>query len=252
MRCTECRDALDAYVDGELDAAESAAVREHVAACQDCRREQALVANTSSLLRESLVRHSAPDVLKARLRNALAQPNPFQDDAPRRRSPSWLRLVAAGVVIAAASSLGTIGIQRMATTRAEREPEILASHLRSLMPGHLTDVASTNQHNVKPWFNGRVDFSPSVPNLDSAGFPLLGGRLDYVGGRTVAAVVYARRQHIINVYSWPAAGDDKAAAQDIRGYHLASWRGDGLEYWAVSDLNRRELDDFVRAFNASR
>jgi anti-sigma factor RsiW len=122
------------------------------------------------------------------------------------------------------------------------------------MPGHLTDVASTNQHNVKPWFNGRIDLSPVVPSLDSAGFPLIGGRLDYVDGRAVAAVVYARRQHMINVYSWPSGGQDlrpiEAGAE--KGYHLMRWRRDGIEAWAVSDLNRAELAEFVRDFMVAR
>jgi anti-sigma factor RsiW len=123
------------------------------------------------------------------------------------------------------------------------------------MPGHLTDVASTNQHNVKPWFNGRVDFSPSVPNLDSLGFPVLGGRLDYVNNRPVAVVVYGRREHKISVYSWPVTGGIGIPAapvsSDVRGYHMMTWSADGLTYWAVSDLNREELREFVREFTAA-
>jgi anti-sigma factor RsiW len=125
--------------------------------------------------------------------------------------------------------------------------DVLASHVRSLMPGHLTDVASSNRHNVKPWFNGRLDFSPTVPRLDEQGFPLLGGRLDYVHGRPVAVVVYGRRQHIINVFSWPV-GDDGAASSEPRaqnGYNLEHWRDGAVEYWAVSDLNAAELRTFV-------
>jgi anti-sigma factor RsiW len=121
------------------------------------------------------------------------------------------------------------------------------------MPGHLIDVASTNQHTVKPWFNGRLDLSPAVPNLDTAGFPLLGGRLDYVQGRPVAVVVYGRRQHVINVYSWPepAPGSPRLGAFDERGYHLLEWRTGDLDVWAVSDLNRAELQRFADAFRAS-
>jgi anti-sigma factor RsiW len=124
---------------------------------------------------------------------------------------------------------------------------VLASHIRSLMPEHLTDVRSNDQHNVKPWFNGRLDFSPTVPRLDEQGFPLLGGRLDYVHGRPVAVVVYGRRQHVINVFSWPAS-DDRAATPEPRsrnGYNLERWRQGGVEYWAVSDLNSAELQTFA-------
>jgi anti-sigma factor RsiW len=117
------------------------------------------------------------------------------------------------------------------------------------MPGHLTDVVSTNQHNVKPWFNGRVDMSPSVPSLDSAGFPLVGGRTDYVRGRAVPVVVYARRQHMINVYAWPEPGSASKPHESTRnGYHFVTWRSDGVEYSAVSDLNTKELETFVASF----
>lgn len=251
MRCADCRDSLNALVDDELDPVTAADVRAHLADCADCQREHQVLADTSALLKDGLVRHVAPDVLKARLRSALAQPSPY--DEPVRRRRSWVPLVAAGVMIAFASSAITL-----VATRRQPEPaaanEVLASHLRSLMPGHLTDVASTNQHNVKPWFNGRVDFSPSVPNLDSAGFPLVGGRLDYVGGRPVAALVYGRRQHMISVYSWPATapGNRAPAELDVRGYHLVTWTEGGLTDWAVSDLNPQELATFVQDYRAPR
>lgn len=115
--------------------------------------------------------------------------------------------------------------------------------------GHGTDVASNDQHNVKPWFNGRVDLSPPVPRLDSAGFPLLGGRLDYVASRPAAAVVYGRRQHIITVYSWSSAGDDEAPSSlSTQGYHLLRWGNGRVESWAISDLNAAELVQFVAMF----
>jgi anti-sigma factor RsiW len=115
------------------------------------------------------------------------------------------------------------------------------------MPEHLTDVRSNDQHNVKPWFNGRLDFSPTVPRLDEQGFPLLGGRLDYVHGRPVAVVVYGRRQHVINVFSWPASDDGAAtsAPRSRNGYNLEHWRDGAVEYWAVSDLNAAELHTFT-------
>jgi anti-sigma factor RsiW len=118
------------------------------------------------------------------------------------------------------------------------------------MPGHLVDVASTDQHNVKPWFNGRLDMSPAVPRLDSLGFPLVGGRLDYVTGRPVAVVVYGRRQHMINVFSWPTTDASSLApmASTENGYHLVHWRTGGTDVWAVSDLNLAELQQFVAAF----
>jgi anti-sigma factor RsiW len=139
-------------------------------------------------------------------------------------------------MIALSRSLATYaGLERASSSRDPAD-EVLASHVRSLMPGHLIDVASTDAHKVKPWFNGRVDLSPEVPALDAAGFPLVGGRLDYVSGRTVAAVVYARRQHFINVFSCPDAGADIPTwSTAARGHHLARWRRDNTEYWAVED-----------------
>jgi anti-sigma factor RsiW len=161
----------------------------------------------------------------------------------------WSRLAAAAVLIAVASSGVTIAaLHRENDTRAVAD-EVLASHVRSLMPGHLTDVASNDQHNVKPWFNGRVDLSPSVPRLDSAGFPLLGGRLDYVASRRVAAVVYGRRQHIITVYTWSSPGDDASQSSlSTQGYHMMRWRSGQMESWVISDLNASELAQFVALF----
>jgi anti-sigma factor RsiW len=156
-------------------------------------------------------------------------------------------MAAAGVLIAALSSIATFAVMRAPANSASEE-QVLASHVRSLMPGHLTDVVSTDQHNVKPWFNGKVDLSPPVPDLAANGFVLAGGRVDYVGGRAVAVVVYTRRQHVINVYSWPSAGDAPPRAATRNGFHLVRWRHDGLEHWAVSDLNAGELNELVTAY----
>lgn len=255
MRCAEYRELLSALVDDELPADEAAGLRTHLANCAECAREHDALAATSRRLKEGLVRHSAPDVLKARIRSMLSQPDafsPLPEPLPNGR-PRWTTLLAAGLVIAAASSALTFGALRRTGPASPVAAALLDSHVRSLMPGHLIDVASTNQHTVKPWFNGRVDLSPAVPNLDSAGFPLIGGRLDYVEGRAVAVVVYGRRQHFINVYSWPErpASSAPVGAIDERGYHLLEWRNGDVEMWAVSDLNRAELQQFVSVFRAA-
>jgi anti-sigma factor RsiW len=252
MRCADCLPMIDALVDHELPPEEERELRAHIEGCVDCARELALVVDVSRAAREGLVRHQAPDVLKARIRAAVSGASGVNDSADEERlarSPlrRYLRLAAAGVVIAAASSALTFAALRHGAPEST-ESELLASHIRSLMPGHLTDVASTNQHQVKPWFNGRLDLSPTVPNLDSLGFPLLGGRLDYVAGRRVAAVVYGRRQHVINVYSWPAGSHDRPRAAAAQGYNMEEWQAAGVEYWAVSDLNRPELDEFIARF----
>ena len=250
-RCTQYRDSLDARLDGELSPDGAHDVDEHLATCASCAREYAVVSETHRLTSENLMRYAAPDVLKARIRASLSET--VAPNVSRRGGTPWWRLAAAGVAIAVASSALTFASLGRSTARATTD-ELLASHVRSLMPGHLTDVVSTEQHNVKPWFNGRVDVSPSVPNLDAVGFPLVGGRTDYVRGRAVPVVVYARRQHMINVYAWPSAdGRESRARQSTRnGYHFVEWRTSGIDYWAVSDVNAKELGAFVAAFTAAR
>ncbi len=252
MLCDKCRDALGARLDGEITPEEAREIDRHLEGCPSCAREYATLTETHRLLTENLMRYDAPDVLKARIRGAIAGAA-----SPRvavRTTPPWWRQLAAGILIAIASS----GVTLMAVNRSGRgdaaADELLASHVRSLMPGHLTDVVSTEHHTVKPWFNGRVDVSPAVPNLDGAGFPLVGGRADYVRGRVVPVVVYARRQHMINVYAWPSPSQGASPLNDLsrNGYHFVTWRSGGIEYWAVSDLNAGELHTFVATFAAAR
>jgi anti-sigma factor RsiW len=127
---------------------------------------------------------------------------------------------------------------------------IAADHIRSLQVEHLMDVASSDRHTVKPWFKGKVDFSPQTPDLSAEGFELTGGRLDYLQDRPVAALVYARRKHTINLFTWPAASDIAKDARSIarRGFHLRHWQRGGMEFWAISDVNDDELDEFVRLY----
>jgi|SRR6185437_5063106 len=252
MQCADCRTRLDAYLDDELTVAERVEVREHLAGCSDCAHELAALERASTLAQEHLVHYEAPQVLKARIASAIAgeRSAPAQRASAPPRRTAWWRLAAAGVIIALASSSLTYAVVHRGGGSPAIADQVLASHIRSLMPGHLTDVQSTNEHNVKPWFNGRVDFSPNVPVLDSAGFPLVGGRLDYVDGRVVAAVVYARRQHLINVDSWPEPGpNEKPSSTDAHGYHLIRWRAGNVEYWAVSDLESGELAKFVSLYS---
>ncbi|HVX38371.1 MAG TPA: anti-sigma factor [Gemmatimonadaceae bacterium] len=255
MTCADCRELLNAYLDGELLSDERARVAQHLSTCAECEGEHDLLGATSHRIQEGLVRHTAPDVLKARIRSALAKPDAYTPPEPAaaRRGPRWPGLAAAGLVVALASSAVTFGIVQHRGSDA-LEHEMLASHIRSLMPGHLTDVVSSNQHNVKPWFNGRVDASPAVPQLDSAGFPLVGGRLDYVQDRSVAVIVYARRAHMINVYSWPIDSRESTTPRVTteHGYHLAEWRGAGFEFWAVSDVGVSELEQFIAAFRRAQ
>jgi len=254
MTCAQCRELLDAYIDGELPSEDTAAVREHIASCAECASEHASLVATSRRIGETLVKYQAPDVLKARIRVALAQPGPLAPDASSAKMIPARRLALGGIGVAIASSILTFALVRGVAPDRSLTDEVVSSHIRALMPGHLTDVASTNQHNVKPWFNGRVDLSPPVPRLDSTGFPLIGGRVDYVRGRTVPVVVYGRRQHLIDVYAWPDTRDRGAGLSEStrNGYNVIEWHTNGLLLEAVSDLNRPELEQFVKAFNAAR
>jgi anti-sigma factor RsiW len=251
MSCQQTRESLSAYVDGELSPERAMETATHLSSCEECAREYEHLLATVRTLREELVRHRAPDVLRARVRSALREehlaPAERYIPTPRRGWRIPWHVVAAALVVAVASSGITLLARGGRSAGSPLAEEVLTSHIRSLMPEHLTDIRSSDQHNVKPWFNGRLDFSPTVPRLEEQGFPLLGGRIDYVHGRTVAVTVYGRRQHVINVFSWPIDADaDAARAPEARhGYNLQRWRRDGMEYWAVSDLNAAELRQFT-------
>ena len=255
MTCQECLPNLAAYADGELPEDEAAELRDHLATCDDCASAYRQLVEGSMRLKAALTRYEAPDVLKARLRGSLARGVDVETARPRSfvyRNVGWPSLIAAAGIVAVMSSVVTLQLSNKQPGVASVQNELLASHIRSLMPGHLTDVASNDQHNVKPWFNGRVNISPVVPRLDSLGFPLVGGRIDYINGRSVPVIVYTRRQHVINVYSWPTdAADRDASAESSHGYNFIRLSRNGEELWFVSDLNKAELESFVKLFTAS-
>jgi anti-sigma factor RsiW len=234
---------LDAYVDRELGVEAETAVRQHVNGCADCRSR---VGERQALTRVlgSLPYHQAP----ARVRVALAA------GARRSRSIRSLGVLAAAAVLLIAVGGGAFALFRpgLRGRDAAVVAEVVDGHVRSLMADHLFDVRSTDQHTVKPWFAGRLDFSPPVVDLASIGYPLVGGRVDYLGGQPVAALVYQRRQHVINVFIAPAAagGIGGPAAQSSRGFHVRRWVSGGMSLWAVSDLNDAELDQFVGALRS--
>ncbi len=242
--CERCEAMLSPFIDGELRADDHRRVEQHLAGCPSCADALDALRRTSKVIREGSLRYQAPDILRARVRDAVRAEASAR---PRAAAPwrGW-QLVAAGLLIAAVSSgITWLALGARTSATASLEQELVASHLRSLVPGpgHLTDVASNNSHNVKPWFNGRVDFSPSAPQVDSVEFPLLGGRVDYVGGRPVAVVVYGRRKHVINAYSWPQPGpDSRSLTRDhVRGFNIVHWTRDGLATWVVSDVSEADL-----------
>jgi anti-sigma factor RsiW len=241
MSCELVERDLDAYLDRELDAESSAGVREHVRACAACRRQLAERETLARLVRGSPY-YSASDRLRARV---LAQSTQSQS---ARRVFTW----AAAAVLVLSVGAG-MALWRPATTRGNViVDEVVSDHVRSLMANHLFDVQSTDLHTVKPWFLGKLDFSPPVVDLTSSGFPLVGGRLDYVGGRSVAALVYQRQKHTINVFISPE-GDDPSTRDlvlTVRGFNLRHWIHNGMSFWAVSDLNSAELGEFTSALQA--
>jgi len=251
-------DALSAHIDGELSADRSQEIAEHLTTCAQCSAEYEAMLETIAALHSQIQRYTAPDVLRARIRAAVATtPSETVPVVPPRlaRHGRWRRAAVAAAALMVAAALGS-AVTLATRTRAAGAPpiaaEVLASHVRSLMPDHLTDVRSSDQHNVKPWFNGRLDYSPTVPRLDERGFPLIGGRIDYVGGRPVAVIVYGRRQHMINVYAWPTREADAApTATAANGYNILHWRSGGTERWVVSDLNAEELRAFAALLRLS-
>jgi anti-sigma factor RsiW len=240
-------DRLSAHIDGELDAAEASDVAAHLATCEACSAEYALLLNTVESMRQQLPPLRAPDVLRARVLTSIRtvkepQKRPFRTTRPVRQ---W---AAAAAIVAMIGSAYVIGARTAAfsSPSGPTAEAVITAHVRSLQQGHLTDVVSTDQHTVKPWFTGKLDFSPSVPRLESEGFPLIGGRLDYVGNRAVAALVYQRRAHVINVLTYPSESAATVAPhlESRRGYQIANWSAGGMAYWVVSDLNADELRTF--------
>lgn len=234
--CTEMRLLMQADIDGELGPADSARVAAHIDGCAACETLHSQLFGLSCRIRREARYHEAPEAV----RRSIAALAP----APRRR----LRLgqvapFGAGLALAASVALAVLP-----TGGPSLPDQIAADHVRALQPGHLIDVVSTDRHTVKPWFAGKLDFSPKVVDLSEQGFPLQGGRLDFVAGRPVAVLVYKRREHIIDVYVWPASHRATTPDTDRNGFNLVHWQEDQLGFWAVSDLDARELAAFTALF----
>jgi anti-sigma factor RsiW len=230
---------LDAYVDREIDVDTAELIRQHLPACGSCRRRVDEIEALGRLVR-AVLQYAAP----GRLRAQVARSPRAWTTLPVSRIVTWA--AAAAVVFAAGA--GFMGRRAVAPAPDSMAEEVVSAHVRSLMPNHLFDVESTDQHTVKPWFLGKLDFAPPVVDLAAIGYPLIGGRLDYVDGRAVAALVYQRRKHTINVFIEPAHGTTTGAieATSRRGFHVRYWTHDEMAFWAVSDLADPELSEFAR------
>jgi len=237
---------LDAYLDGELAAGDTRALETHLAECPECTRFRDRRLELRAAIVAGVPTFQAPQALRERVLAAARGSSPSAR-APRRFTVQnvWRPLALAASFAVVALGSWTLALQRAGGVALA--DDVLASHIRSLMPGHLTDVLSSDQHTVKPWFNGRLDFSPAVYDFVGRGSPLLGGRIDYVGGRSVAALVYGRRQHMINVFVWPAArGPGGPSTRTRQGYHELHWTTGDYTYWVVSDLGLAELEEFAQ------
>ena len=237
-------DLLNAYFDNELSETDRAAFEQHLTECSECAQELESQSELRVALQGEELRYQPPANLAAQIKSSLPQSD--RKAAPWRRPMVWL--AAASILIGVGlTGIGSALILRLPSREDRLAQETMANHTRALQANHLLDIASTNQHQVKPWFQGKLDFAPPVVNLAEQGFPLAGGRLDYVDGHNAAALVYHRRNHVINLFIWPAnSADAPIRTTSGRGYSIAFWCKGGLNFWAVSDLNVDELGDFAR------
>jgi anti-sigma factor RsiW len=248
MTCQQTQDLLHGYIDGELDLVSNIEIEHHFEACQTCSLARKTQLELRALIKDSAPYFQAPDLLTKRVKSAVRAANSPPKSMPAARR--WLAIAASIAVLALSSLLLWTIISHRARSGANDlvAQQVVSSHVRSLMANHLTDVPSSDQHTVKPWFDGKLDFAPQVKDLSADGFPLVGGRLDYIDNRTVAALVYQRRKHYINLFIWPAPGAADEPDQELsrQGYNVVHWTKSGTSFWAASDVSNSDLREFVR------
>ena len=246
MNCRETQERIHGFVDSELGLVWNLEMEHHIHECPSCSGAHERLRAMHTVLSDNSLYFQLPAGLQDRLRTRLRKVSSVEGSV-RTISPTWrgIGMAAALVLCIAGTWQVAITTQRSSTTETIGQ-EVVTSHVRSLMATHLTDVPSSDQHTVKPWFNGKLDFSPVVADFADHGFVLDGGRLDYLGKRAVAALVYRRRQHVINLFIWPTSQPDASIwTFDRQGYHVFNWNKYHVTYWAVSDLNPEELRQFA-------
>jgi anti-sigma factor RsiW len=255
VNCQEVQHLIDGYVDNELDLVSNMDVERHLQTCSECTHLYHNRQKLQALIRSGKLSEKAPAHLETRIQASLRQAD--------RTAATWqrttLRLLAvAAVLIMALLTTWSLFFRngfpyQTAPSSAVSEAfvqSVLSSHIRSLMVNHLVDVASTDQHTVKPWFDGKLDYAPVVIDLTPQGYPLVGGRLDYLDNRAVAALIYKHETHVINLFTWPSTTLSAVTSQVTtvtrQGYHLTTWTQGGMVYWAVSDIEEDKLQTFVQ------
>ena len=251
MNCQECHDYIDAYIDNELDVTATILVKQHLRDCSKCQQLLEARKSLGTLLDNPQISFEAPDSLLGKVQSAL----PVARSDVKQRSRNRLAIPWFSFPLALAATLalmlGLVFLNRGGMFDRSRSnalaQEVITSHVRSLLAAHLLDVPSTDQHTVKPWFDGKLKFSPPVHDFAEHGFRLTGGRLDYFNGREVAALVYQRRLHVINLFIWPSDSGRNTAAESFSqdGYNVSHWERNGFEFWAVSDVNAEDLKAFA-------
>jgi anti-sigma factor RsiW len=246
MTCDEAEILLHALIDGELDAGHAREVEDHIASCPRCAAALQAYRDMSAAVAGANLRYTAPPELRRRIEASLPPAR-----VPSRRAV--LRGFAMGSAVSAIAASGLFAVILRNDDEQRIQAEVVSAHLRSLQAGHLTDVLSTDQHTVKPWFNGRLDAAPPVVDLTAQGFTLIGGRLDYVDTRPIGAIVYRRRSHVINLFVAQTASTERRAAkiESLQGFNIRHWSERGLNYWAVSDLAKDELAEFGEKFESA-
>jgi len=249
LSCQTAQEFIHAYADGELDLSRSLEVEQHMQECEVCASAYRNQTALRSAFKDSSLYYSAPEKLEKRIRSSLRREAKSEVS---RRSFGW-RWLPAGAALAFVLLIAFIIWRTVPGLRPSGDEllaqEIVSNHVRSLqLETHRADVISSDQHTVKPWFDGKLDFAPPVKDFSSQGFPLIGGRLEYLNNRAVAALIYQRQKHYINLYIWPA--EQRNATGEVagkrQGYNLLHWTNSGMNYWAVSDLNSVELHEFAR------
>jgi len=253
MDCTQTRNYMHAHLDRELDPVTAAGIETHMRNCAACAQAYATQTALRNAVKKQAAYFTAPAALAARVRATAGAAGNYPG-AKKARRWSWLPLAAA--VAATVVIMWTASVQFESGMRDERIVEqVIAGHARSVLTNHLVEVASSDQHTVKPWLSSKLDFSPPANDLTGTGFPLVGARLDYVNSRPVAALVYRHRQHVINLFVWPDGKDASTTAPRSsakQGYNLLHWDKAGMTFWAISDLNPEDIKTFAETYASAK